>query len=232
LVVWHAAEAFGELLAGDLASEIVNRSVLELGSGTGLCGLLCSKISGRLTVLTDGAEDSLDAMEDSIALNGAQDLVKAHRLNWGSAEDAREILDRCGGPFDMVIATDVIYEREAVGPLLQSASAVLRRSKHGKFLLANHKFRFVGLRAEIERCLREDQGMRLVLLQVSRIGNDDIDYFEFGSQVAQGGAGEKSGAVVSTKKWISSPSVLFGVAVVAACGAIVISIALRRRFSS
>ena len=56
LVVWRAAEAFANELALNPERELTleGKRIVELGSGTGLCGILAAKISKTNCLLTDG----------------------------------------------------------------------------------------------------------------------------------------------------------------------------------
>lgn len=175
LVVWRAAEAFGLEISSARAEELRGKRVIELGSGTGLCGLLAAKISQEFVLLTDGNEDSLEALEESIELNGMQGRVDSHVCEWGSLPHLAQIKSKFGD-FDVCIATDVIYDREAIHPLLISALGVLPPHS-GTFILANHRYRYLGLLDEIKRCLTLEP--QLVLEQVTRIGQDDVDLFVF-----------------------------------------------------
>lgn len=175
LVVWRAAEAFGQEFTSGRMHELANKSVIELGSGTGLCGLLAAKISGKLTLLTDGNEDSLEALEESIELNKMQSTVKSHVCEWGNLKQVQEIKEKFGD-FEVCIATDVIYDKISIHPLLISAMGVLPEHGGGTFILANHRYRFVGLLEEIQRCLQFEKS--LVLQEITRIGTD-VDLFVF-----------------------------------------------------
>jgi predicted nicotinamide N-methyase len=177
LVVWRAAEAFNaELITAPRKAELKGKRIVELGSGTGVCGLLAARIGGNATVLTDGSEDSVEALEESIALNkfGEQQHVDCARLIWGDVQTTKELKAKFGGEFDVCVATDVIYEAAAVKPLLVSASELVS-SNNGVFFLANHRFRFHGLRQEIDKSL---VGMPFALVEVTRIG-EDVDLYVF-----------------------------------------------------
>ena len=175
LVVWRAAEAFNEeLIKPNRLSELEGKRVVELGSGTGICGLLAARICGNITLLTDGSEDSVEALEESIELNKfKQNQVHCAQLMWGDIPAARKLKDKHGGEFDTCLATDVIYEAAAVKPLLQSASELI--SNEGVFFLANHRFRFQGLHGEIEKALVD---IPFKLMEVGRIG-EDVDLYVF-----------------------------------------------------
>jgi len=176
LVVWRAAEAFSTELATNscLHAELEGKRLVELGSGTGMCGLVAAMINKELAVLTDGSEDSVEALEDSIAINGLEDRVHGRLLQWGDVKAAealnKEFNDK---PFDVCIATDVIYEAAAVRPLIVSANELV--SSTGSFFLANHRFRFQGLLEEIRKHVID---FPFELKEVTRIGTD-VDLYIF-----------------------------------------------------
>jgi hypothetical protein len=176
LVIWRAAEAFNEeLTRPERVAELKGKRVVELGSGTGMCGLLAAKINGSTTLLTDGSEDSIAALEESIALNdfaASKQIVECSLLMWGDVAAATELTEKYG-LFEICLATDVIYEAAAVKPLLVSASALLKPG--GTFYLANHRFRFHGLRREIESAIPD---VPLTLLSCTRVG-EDVDLYVF-----------------------------------------------------
>ena len=175
LVVWRAAEAFNEeLIRPARASQLKSKRVVELGSGTGICGLLVAKISGSTTLLTDGSEDSVEALQESILLNDFEkdQRVESVLLQWGDIEGANQLVSAFG-KFDVCVATDVIYEAAAVKPLLTSARELL--SDDGVFYLANHRFRFHGLKQEIESHLKK---FPFILSEFIRIG-EYVDLYVF-----------------------------------------------------
>ena len=150
-VVWSAAtETCAELASPrhaprDAFAFVRGASVLELGSGTGLCGMLCAELSGleRGCVLTDGSAGAVAELERAVALNPecVRLGVAATQLRWGDDAQLAELLAQRGGRlFEVVVGTDVVYEAQFVAPLLATAAAALREGGH--LVLANHKFRF------------------------------------------------------------------------------------------
>jgi predicted nicotinamide N-methyase len=97
-----------------LARTLVTRSlkgarVLELGCGLGLPSVAGALAGGRV-LATDWAPDALDAVRRNAERNAvAVDTLVA---DW---RDPAQLLTR--GPFDLVIAADVLYERRNVRPL-------------------------------------------------------------------------------------------------------------------
>jgi len=173
LVVWRAAEVFGmELVSEHWQSVFRGKRVVELGSGTGLCGILAAQLCQEQTLLTDGSMDSINILKTNIDLNKLQARVSCCVLNWGDVSAALDIQQKYGS-FEICIATDVIYEAIAVPQLLTTASLVLMDT--GMFYLANHRFRFQHL---LETIKVELPNFSFNLIEVRRIGND-VDLFIF-----------------------------------------------------
>jgi len=106
-VLWRSGVALGRDLAG---SRLAGLRVVELGCGLGVPSLVAAR--ARATVLaTDGCTEALDLVERNARENGLS--VETARVDWGAAD---ELAAR--GPFDLVLAADVLYERTSVAPLL------------------------------------------------------------------------------------------------------------------
>ena len=104
-VVWNAAQILSQFMVEALPEDyFAGKRVLELGSGTGLTGILAAKLGGEV-VLTD-LPLAVPLLEDQIALNDMGENVSAAVLSWGEEGDAE--LDALGA-FDLVIGTDVTY---------------------------------------------------------------------------------------------------------------------------
>ena len=115
--------------AGSYARWLDGRRVLELGSGTGLVGLFLAALLRRARAapacvrVTDRA-DHVPILRENVARNAPLLLrggVVAAECEWGRA--AYPELDG-GGPFDLVIGTDVAYAPELHAPLIATLTAV------------------------------------------------------------------------------------------------------------
>jgi predicted nicotinamide N-methyase len=104
--LWPSAIVLARTLA---ARALRGARVLELGCGLGLPSLAAALAGGR-PLATDWAPEALEAVERNAARNElAVDTLTA---DW---RDPGPLLER--GPFDLVIAADVLYERRNVSAL-------------------------------------------------------------------------------------------------------------------
>jgi len=82
--------------------------VLELGCGLGLPSLAAA-LAGARVLATDWAPEALALLEANAAANGIR--VETALLDWRFGAPPR-------GPFDLVLAADVLYEARNAEPLL------------------------------------------------------------------------------------------------------------------
>jgi predicted nicotinamide N-methyase len=109
LRTWDAAVFLSTYLAGDGEQLIRAKRVLELGAGTGLVSLLCTKYLGAEYVMaTDGSQDVVSALEDNLFRNNLDHgiAIKCRVLRWGRPVEVGE--DGAGKGFDIVIGADIV----------------------------------------------------------------------------------------------------------------------------
>jgi predicted nicotinamide N-methyase len=166
-VVWPSASELCAYLAAR-PELVLGKRVLELGSGTGLCGLAVALLGARQVVLTDYNDPAMELLADNVALNGMQERCTCRKLTWGDREGARALAVEAGGLFDLVVGTDVVYEPACIRPLLSSAAHLLRPD--GLFYLANCTIRYGGLESRVKATAKE-LGMHETVLP-SIVGHD------------------------------------------------------------
>ena len=148
--VWPAAEFLCRWMR-EHADEVEGSRVLELGTGTGACGIYAAAL-GVSVLLTDGGSSSLlELCSTNVAANAhlfADESAKAEvqQLRWGEALPANV----AEAPLDWVIASDVTYGHDSHEALAQTLSALLRRDgsagRPPRVLLAHeHRSRDHGL---------------------------------------------------------------------------------------
>lgn len=107
-IIWPGAQflswylvAFSDLLAGQV--------VLELGSGAGLTGLLCTQLAKEV-ILTDGIPEIVTLLEANAAKYGSPAAtVSVRQLEWGVEASHKALLDSYPDRFRVVIGADVVF---------------------------------------------------------------------------------------------------------------------------
>ncbi|MCW3041632.1 MAG: Methyltransferase type 12 [Solirubrobacterales bacterium] len=111
--LWPSAVALARLVARE---DLTSARVLELGCGLGLPALAAARAGARVTA-TDWAPDAITAATDNAAANGV--TLQAVVADW---REPGPLVAR--GPWDLVLAADVLYEARAVAPLLALLEAL------------------------------------------------------------------------------------------------------------
>lgn len=84
---------------------------------------------GAASVIVTDLSHLLPLLEQNIALNGVGSKVVAAALPWGQSVDALD------PPFDLILASDVIYQEECISDLITTLISL--SGKHTRVLLAN-----------------------------------------------------------------------------------------------
>eukprot|EP00887_Chlorella_sp_A99_P002654 scaffold6.g2654.t1 len=173
-------------------AELAGKAVIELGSGTGAVGLAAAALGAATVTLTDLAH-LLPLLRENVAANaallttsGGRDRVHVAALAWGDVVDA--VCSGASEPrFDVVLASDVLYEAAAVQPFLATLRAL--SGPHTLTLLAiehraglpfpAHAFSAAGFAAEVVPQSALDPRWR----------SDDISVFRIRLQRPQGSGG-------------------------------------------
>lgn len=135
--LWCGSLAVAEYLMGENAARargggdgplLSGATVVELGAGTGVLGMLCRRLGAGRVLLTDNDARSLAHMRRDCASNGI-DGAEVLALDWfaptvpsGIVEAMR--LDARGAPL-LVVAGDVLYKRCLLQPFFATAKALL-----------------------------------------------------------------------------------------------------------
>ena len=101
-VIWPIAMVLGRHLCRNRAL-VRGKRCVELGSGTGMCGLVAAAVGAARVLLTDTAEAL------PILRRNAADRADVAELSWG---DEAHIAAVGGACFDVVLASDVIFHQE------------------------------------------------------------------------------------------------------------------------
>jgi predicted nicotinamide N-methyase len=121
--IWSSSALLAEHMISK-RDEVEGRSVLELGAGPGVCGLLAVHLGSSNVLMTDFDPKVLTLLMKNIRANfletDACDRVHTHRLDW---EDESTYVSE---QFDVLIASDVLYWEEHIGWLVRTISFHLK----------------------------------------------------------------------------------------------------------
>eukprot|EP00210_Caulerpa_lentillifera_P006879 g6576.t1 len=110
-IVWPASQVLSWFLH-QFPDLVRNKTVLELGSGCGLAGLVAAQLGASTVYLTDSSPVILHQLQKTIELNCNQGggEKRISRLEWGQQETIKRLIDEFKeqGKFpDVIIAADV-----------------------------------------------------------------------------------------------------------------------------
>ncbi|KAG0617805.1 hypothetical protein M758_4G016200 [Ceratodon purpureus] len=161
-LVWPGAGILNDYLVNN--SHILDGlSVIELGSGVGLNGLLCAQYC-RHVVMTDHNTTVLKVMKRNVELQdeALQPKLECEELDWGNEAHLQHIKDKNPDGFDLILGADICYFQSAAKPLFASVKALMELRPGGacKFILgyvSRFKSNDVAVNAEVQRL-----GMKMV----------------------------------------------------------------------
>ncbi len=107
--LWPSAIAMSQYLIenNDL---LIGKSIIEIGSGLGLPSIVVGEFANNI-LCTDYIQESLDFAKTNYLLNHSNDdNIKFEILDWRKSESTNK-------KYDVVIASDVAYERKAFDDL-------------------------------------------------------------------------------------------------------------------
>ncbi|KAM7185225.1 putative methyltransferase domain containing protein [Naviculisporaceae sp. PSN 640] len=146
LRTWEAALHLGQYLCA-YPSIIQGQRILELGAGTGYLGILCAKYLGAEHVLvSDGSDDVINNLPDSLFLNGLQidgdsnggnSKITPTQLLWGHALVGTEEEKWNGGrKIDVVLGADITYDASIIPSLVGTLEDLVGLYPDVKVLIA------------------------------------------------------------------------------------------------
>ncbi|RUS27328.1 putative methyltransferase-domain-containing protein [Jimgerdemannia flammicorona] len=108
---WGAAPMLAKKIAQtNLIPNLHTHDLLELGTGTGLVGLLCAKLGARSVTLSDYHPNVLATVSRNVQENAfSAPLVTVSKLDW---RDINSPSSLPGGTYDVLVGSDLLYEIE------------------------------------------------------------------------------------------------------------------------
>ncbi|CAO3598055.1 unnamed protein product [Absidia cylindrospora] len=121
-------------------------TILELGAGTGYCGIAIANMLGSdCQVYITDLEPVIPLIEENVQehhiQDGAHAQVFCERLHWGNREDSRRLLDKVGGQFDLVVISDCVYFPELFELLMDTLLDLCKEDNVDTKLVIGYKCR-------------------------------------------------------------------------------------------
>lgn len=148
--LWPAAPALAQYMLHEMNDSINPKSVVELGAGCALASIAALQIfeSVETIVTTDHDPGTLVRAENNhdLTLELFEDdedfLNRVMRtqslwepLSWGDTKSAEGIISKTDGKFDLVLGSDLIYDKEVVRPLFITAVYLMKEEEGGVFVM-------------------------------------------------------------------------------------------------
>ncbi len=128
-LLWPSGMALAEALAAEPAA-VANRRALELGCGLGVTAAVALRLGARLAAVDCFAEALLFCRYNT--LRATERMPRTLLADWRTASGRAACLIHA--PYEIVLAADVLYEREDIAPLLELVPRLL--APGGEFWLA------------------------------------------------------------------------------------------------
>ncbi|XP_057433587.1 uncharacterized protein LOC130726349 isoform X2 [Lotus japonicus] len=124
-LVWPGAMVLNDFLSKN-PEMLKDCTVIELGSGVGITGILCSRFCHKV-VLTDHNEEVIKIIKKNIELHSCPENISptchglaAEKLEWGNTDQINEILLKYPGGFDVILGADICFQQSSIPMLFDS----------------------------------------------------------------------------------------------------------------
>lgn len=135
VTLWQAAPRLAKfLMAQD--DMIKGKTVMELGAGLGLVGIVAHHVGAERVIMTDGDTKTLQQMRENVLSNCRKesDSIECRQLLWGAPH--MDVFEKSHGKFDVILGADVIYTKASTDPLFDTVACLLDST--GRFILSRY----------------------------------------------------------------------------------------------
>lgn len=134
--VWQSGKALAAYMESLGPNFWRDKSVIELGCGTGLGSIVAHYLGAKRVLATDGNSDVVELARENILKNtlNCSRMLTATRFHWGDQvpQDAEE-------GWDFVIGSDLTYNGQIWIQLADAASTLLESNPAARFLYCSAK---------------------------------------------------------------------------------------------
>lgn len=119
-------------------ADVRQKTVLELGAGTGIPGLISAKYEACSVLITDYPDKGiLAALNENIDFSAVQNNAKAVGLDWADDDGINEIIQTYPNRFERVLCADVLWLSSSHQPLLKTIKSLLARTSTAKCIVVS-----------------------------------------------------------------------------------------------
>ncbi|CAL1281558.1 unnamed protein product [Larinioides sclopetarius] len=146
LQTWEAAKYLSEWCIRN-KSHFENKTILELGSGIGLLGIIILKFCNpKKYIFSDKSEEVLKLLSSNIKINfknHVNTFVEQRQLMWADISDEEaEVISP-----DVILGTDIVFDIDTIGSLIQALNILMIKKGTCTYIAStirnpetNHKF--------------------------------------------------------------------------------------------
>lgn len=138
-LVWPGAVLMNTYLS-EHPETVKDHSIIELGSGVGITGILCSRFCKEV-VLTDHNDEVLEIIKKNIEMQScsgnANAVLTAEKLEWGNYVHISNIIEKHPSGFDLILGADICFQQSSISCLFDTVERLLRiQASKCRFILA------------------------------------------------------------------------------------------------
>ena len=138
-LVWPGAVLMNTYLS-EHPETVKGCSLIELGSGIGITGILCSRFCKEV-VLTDHNDEVLEIIKKNIEMQScsgnADAVLTAEKLEWGNHDHLSNIIEKHPVGFDLILGADICFQQASIPCLFDTVVKLLRmQANKCRFILA------------------------------------------------------------------------------------------------
>lgn len=123
--LWEAGMLLTRFIELFLSDQMKKKSVLELGSGTGVTGIYLGLL-GAQVVAADNNDIVLPLLKSNVVKNKVEENVKVIKFDWCKEEDVSSIANTY---FDYIIGADCVFSLAATDGLCKCLERLMKGKK-------------------------------------------------------------------------------------------------------
>ncbi|MCO5598801.1 hypothetical protein L7F22_052900 [Adiantum nelumboides] len=119
-------------------ADVRQKTLLELGAGTGIPGLISAKYGASSVLITDYPDKGiLAALNENIQFSSVQKNAKAIGLDWANDKTIKNILQQYPKRFERILCADVLWLSSSHQSLLNTILSMLAKTSTAKCIIVS-----------------------------------------------------------------------------------------------